>query len=268
MKKSLLLLLSLLSYLTLQAQNCGTTHEHNATLLKSMPYYGNMTFLESITDSVNTLVNNPIARYVGNETVFQIPVKVWHYDNPTTPTASIADIDTEEEIEARINAINTWFATRDIPVFLYLACDISFIVSATDATAPSRDRQAAMRRERKLWGSLSIHILEEVEGTTRGRAAFPWSRDGDYALFVINSAPIDTWIHEIGHCFGLFHTDQNSRGDTENNGTARPCFQEYVSRTARNRLQDGCPFTHDRPHLVAASRSVLEYTQFLARYTK
>ncbi len=81
-----------------------------------------------------------------------------------------------------------------------------------------------------------------------GTALFPWKcRDSRYVFFLATdgNSRVDydratTLIHELAHCFGLFHTHEALFRSDHSNGNARGCYQEYVSRTNRLSFWAGC----------------------------
>jgi hypothetical protein len=84
--------------------------------------------------------------------------------------------------------------------------------------------------------------------TVAGTALFPWKcRDSRYVFFLatdgnsrVNYDLATTLIHELAHCFGLFHTHEALFRSDHSNGNARGCYQEYVSRTNRLSFWAGC----------------------------
>jgi hypothetical protein len=208
MKNILVLLCFMISIAPSFAQHhCGTNHEIEEERLTLLPYFGNMSFLHTLVDSVN----NPAHRYSGDHTTFQLPVKFWRYDDFSTPE----EPEEPYQLEAKLNEVNEYFTQSGLSIFLYSHCEAPLIEDPEMARGTSisvqDDRRGANQNPssntNQHWGAINFHFVETMGAagiSVRANAVFPWN-EGRYTIVSRHELPSSGWAHEIGHTLGLLH---------------------------------------------------------------
>lgn len=250
--------------LVLGQGECGVAKPDSAMAV-ALPWYSNNQYLYDLIDSIHHANNSgPLFQQgqgilpseVGGltETFFQVPVKNWifHNDDGTTPAL--------EEFAADEFANYANRELRENPrmeagIMFYTHCDEIEHFNSTgmnmNGTRAQYETAAATLNTPFMLDVHFVSVIPDPPNPFVGLANWPWE-DSRYAFIMQTEGRFrdprnaTTYLHEIGHCLGLFHTDENPRGLSDNNGAARPCFQEFVERGARNRWRNGCVFTHDR----------------------
>lgn len=145
---------------------CGIDTNTEASLLMSLPYFGNMAYLEDIADSVHQVNRN--ARLAYQRYVYQVPVTAWVYEQ----VAGDPDAIYNHEVEQLINNANAFLEDLNSPIFLYLNC-VKRQVDPEMAFDSLDDHRTDRWANNRIEGSLNIHFIRGGVHYN-GFARYPW----------------------------------------------------------------------------------------------
>lgn len=213
------------------SEGCGTDTNTEASLLMSLPYFGNMTYLEQIADSVHQINRN--SRLAYQRYVYQIPVTAWVYEQVAGDPNAIYN----QEVEKLINDANAFFESLNSPIFLYLNC-VKRQVDPEMAFDSLGDYRLNRWTNNRLEGNINVHFLRGGV-PYHGLAAYPWNpqRYTQNLTFTRGSRTPSTllkiFLHELGHNLGLHHTHHPGvhGGNRQNGDLGSTCEQEAVVNT-------------------------------------
>jgi Secretion system C-terminal sorting domain len=213
---------------------CGTPPMTVEEAMKQ-PWFNNEKWFVNFQDSMNTLYRmadekiksdpnyNPELKT--NSAYFLVPIKFWVY------YPAIGNLEPwlvgDFAYQSVIDRLNAAFRNSNISVQFYLKC-VERLADTQGAGDVTHTQQVLLGTQLRDAGAVNVHIVGRVPNYANGNYN-PVCR----AIFVrainMQVGTNSTTIHEIGHYFGLVHT--NEYHDI-------PCLKEPVTR---DWIYDWCP---------------------------
>lgn len=151
------------------------------------------------------------------EVVFPISL-VLVYKSDCTGNISV---DTANEWIAELN---NWWKLNDI-AFRYEVTRTEIVCNDQYYTVPEDFDKMEEIRDRYTDYPYAIPLIQTGDVGAGGWGALDWLAIADYP------GGADFWFHELGHFFGLFHTDDGDRGEQRADGTACTVTGDLVCDT-------------------------------------
>ncbi|MEY4926064.1 MAG: hypothetical protein RI894_500, partial [Bacteroidota bacterium] len=187
---------------------------------------------------------------------------------------------------------NLFYQQNNIPILLYKKCYINFIHQQDlyeltyDLEEVSAQTMFWFNNDPNAYNVHFVHSSQSASGRAAGivsnscyLSAVQAVEEMDMGISTNYNIPITLLVHELGHCFGLFHTHDCEGGglwsglpSDNHSDHCSQCDQEPVSRT---RLQNGwCdPFSIDVQQcqvtgdFLCDTRATPELSSLVNRYT-
>lgn len=200
---------------------------------KLLPWYGNSEFFLQYSKSLQKegiYFNNYIKEAGLLETYYDIPVQFWIYDSTNVNSLNPDnDYPTQATIVNYITTLNEAFIENAIPIRFHLLCDIRNIYK-TDNVEMKRAGCVNTGFINNVSGAMNVHIIRNI--TTKDVGAFTYCTPYIYStttsfIFLEYITNPQTFVHEVGHYFGLQHTFASTEHQTY-------CKREMVSRNPQS----------------------------------
>ncbi len=188
--------------------------------------------------------SNSTSRVAGACDMYYVPLKIWIYRNTAHDNAI-----EEREVDELIYRTNRIYAINNMPIRVYRKCSVFYVEDPAlfDLCLADEATMQTAFTTHKDPNAYNIHIVNTSDQAT-GRAAFIPSRasyltatavrselaaDVNYPDLDKRSFNASLLAHELGHCFGLYHTHDcdNTINSNNDNSHCSTCDQEPVSRT-------------------------------------
>jgi hypothetical protein len=158
---------------------------------------------------------------------YYIPLKLWIYKNTAGAQAM-----NPADLPELIRKTNNIFRASDVPIVVYMKCDISYIVGDVFYHINTSNEANSMFAAFNDPNALNVHFVNTgyANGTNFAGLA---KRPGTSQALARSGQNEITFANELGHNFGLVHTHEGRWPCGGANASCNDCTQEPVSRTRR-----------------------------------